>query len=159
MLAPMQGVTNAAVRALFTDSPGGPDVVFTEFMRVRPSASGPRLSATEVRDAKGSTGTTPLVVQLIGRERGPIVEAAKAATRAGAVHLNLNLGCPFGRMNAGRGGALLQRPEALEDILPALRAATLALLFNLRVNMTVNAIMVSTQLSFATLPLWRWLLG
>ncbi|MGI5861895.1 MAG: AEC family transporter [Myxococcales bacterium] len=36
---------------------------------------------------------------------------------------------------------------------------TLALLFGLRLHLVVNAIMVSTLLSFATLPLWRWLVG
>ncbi|HCF60303.1 MAG TPA: hypothetical protein DFS52_20180 [Myxococcales bacterium] len=36
---------------------------------------------------------------------------------------------------------------------------TLALLFGLRLHLVVNAIMVSTLLSFATLPLWRWIVG
>ena len=36
---------------------------------------------------------------------------------------------------------------------------TLALVFGLRVNLTVNAIMFSTVAAFATLPLWRLLLS
>jgi tRNA-dihydrouridine synthase len=39
------------------------------------------------------------------------------------VHLNLNMGCPYGRMNVGCGGGMLERPEALPDILGALRAS------------------------------------
>jgi len=51
--------------------------------------------------------------------------AKKMAKRgAGAVHINLNLGCPYGRMTSGlTGGGMLQRPELLEEIFFALRAA------------------------------------
>jgi tRNA-dihydrouridine synthase len=62
-------------------------------------------------------------VQLIGREREQLVETAHAAQGAGAVHLNLNMGCPYGRMNVGCGGGMLERPEALPSILRALRDA------------------------------------
>jgi tRNA-dihydrouridine synthase B len=122
MLAPMQGVTNRAVRQVFAQWVQ-PDVLFTEFMRVRPGAeSGPsRLSEGDLDDARAHEHGTPLVVQLIGRDRGPLVEAALAAQAAGAVHLNLNMGCPYGRMNVGCGGGMLERPEALPDILHALR--------------------------------------
>ena len=65
----------------------------------------------------------PLVVQLSGRDCGPLVEAAHAAQEAGAVHLNLNMGCPYGRMNVGCGGGMLERPQELPGILAALRAA------------------------------------
>lgn len=124
MLAPMQGVTNRAVRQVFAQWVR-PDVLFTEFMRVRPGAPGGagRLSDGDLEDAKAREHGLPLVVQLIGRDRGPLVEAAVAAQEAGAVHLNLNMGCPYGRMNVGCGGGMLERPEALPDILGALRDA------------------------------------
>ncbi|HEY3449012.1 MAG TPA: tRNA-dihydrouridine synthase family protein [Myxococcales bacterium] len=121
MLAPMQGVTKRDVRALFL-AWVRPDVIFTEFMRVRPSASGSRLSAQDLREAQSAQQGVPLVAQLIGRERAALVEAAEEAQRRGAVHLNLNLGCPFGRMSSGSGGQMLQRPEALREVLPALRS-------------------------------------
>ncbi len=124
MLAPMQGVTNRAVRQVFAESVR-PDVLFTEFMRVRPSASTvrDRLSDGDLDDAKAQEHGVPLVVQLIGRDREPLVEAALAVQGAGAVHLNLNMGCPYGRMNVGCGGGMLERPESLPETLAALREA------------------------------------
>jgi tRNA-dihydrouridine synthase len=122
MLAPMQGVTNRAVRQVFIEWVR-PDVVCTEFMRVRPGGESgpPRLSQSDLDDAQATQGGVPLIVQLIGRDLGPLVEAAKLAQDAGAVHLNLNMGCPYGRMNVGCGGGMLERPEVLPEILHALR--------------------------------------
>ncbi|PZR04170.1 MAG: dihydrouridine synthase [Archangium gephyra] len=122
MLAPMQGVTNRAVRQVFVDWVR-PDVVFSEFMRVKHAEGAQRLSQGDLLDAKPHGKGVPLIVQLIGRDLEPLVEGAHEAQAAGAVHLNLNLGCPYGRMNVGCGGGMLERPEALPDILGALRAA------------------------------------
>ncbi|MBL8910258.1 MAG: tRNA-dihydrouridine synthase family protein [Archangium sp.] len=123
MLAPMQGVTNRAVRQVFVDWVR-PDVVFSEFMRVRPSADATqRLSHGDLLDAKPHGKGVPLIVQLIGRELEPLVEGAREAQAAGATHLNLNMGCPYGRMNVGCGGGMLERPEELPSILRALRDA------------------------------------
>jgi tRNA-dihydrouridine synthase B len=123
MLAPMQGVTNRAVRKVFAQWVR-PDVLFTEFMRVRPgsgTSDRERLSDGDLDDAKPHEHGIPLVVQLIGRDEEPLVEAADAVQDAGAIHLNLNMGCPYGRMNVGCGGGMLERPELLPQILAALR--------------------------------------
>jgi tRNA-dihydrouridine synthase B len=123
MLAPMQGLTNRALRALFIEWVR-PDVVCTEFMRVNPVAAKKRLSPGDLREISPSEGGVPLVVQLIGHGREALVSAAKAAQDAGAVHINLNMGCPYGRMTSGlTGGGMLKRPELLEEIIPALREA------------------------------------
>jgi len=51
-----------------------------------------------------------------------LVAAAEAAQRLGVEHLNLNLGCPFGRMTSNSaGGVLLKDPEKLAVILTTLR--------------------------------------
>ena len=123
MLAPMQGLTNRAMRALFIDWVR-PDTVFTEFMRVNPVAARKRLSTGDLREIAPAEGGIPLVVQLIGHGREALVTAAQAAQAAGAVHLNLNMGCPYGRMTSGlTGGGMLRSPEILEEIIPALRHA------------------------------------
>lgn len=121
MLAPMQGLTNRALRSLFV-SWVRPDVVWTEFMRVNPVSSKKRLMPSDLREIAAEEGGVPLVVQLIGHGREALVSAAQVAQDAGAVHLNLNMGCPYGRMTSGlTGGGMLKRPELLEEILPALR--------------------------------------
>lgn len=123
MLAPMQGLTNRALRALFV-SWVRPDMVWTEFMRVNPVSAKKRLMPSDLREISPSEGGVPLVVQLIGHGREALVSAARSAQDAGAVHLNLNMGCPYGRMTSGlTGGGMLKRPELLEEIIPALREA------------------------------------
>lgn len=123
MLAPMQGLTNRALRSLFVEWVR-PDVVWTEFMRVQPMESKKRLVPSDLKEICPSEGGVPLVVQLVGHGREALVSAAKAAQDAGAVHINLNMGCPYGRMTSGlTGGGMLKRPELLEEIIPALREA------------------------------------
>lgn len=121
MLAPMQGLTNQALRGLFA-SWVQPDTLFTEFMRVAPGATTKRLSAVDLREMAATEQGIPLVVQLIGHGTEALVSAARIAQDAGAAHINLNLGCPFGRMTTGlTGGGILQRPELLQELVPALR--------------------------------------
>jgi tRNA-dihydrouridine synthase len=123
MLAPMQGLTNRALRALFIQWVR-PDTVFTEFMRVNPGGARQPLRAGDLREVAAAEGGVPLVVQLIGHDHEALVAAAQAAQEEGAVHINLNLGCPYGRMTSGlTGGGMLRRPEALAELIPALRRA------------------------------------
>jgi tRNA-dihydrouridine synthase len=123
MLAPMQGLTNRALRKLFIEWVR-PDAVCTEFMRVSAVASKRRLAAGDLREVAAVEGGVPLVVQLIGHGRDALVSAAQAAQVAGARHLNLNMGCPYGRMTSGlTGGGMLRQPEDLTEVIPALRDA------------------------------------
>lgn len=123
MLAPMQGLTNRALRGYFA-ARARPDVLFTEFMRVNAAAAVRRLSAGDLAEIAPAEEGIPLVVQLIGHGREHLVAAAEAAQAAGAAHLNLNLGCPYGRMTSGlTGGGMLRQPESLAELIPALRRA------------------------------------
>lgn len=122
MLAPMQGLTNQALRSLFATWVQ-PDTLFTEFMRVAPGDTVKRLSAPDLREMAAEEHGIPLVVQLIGHGTDALVAAARIAQQNGARHINLNLGCPFGRMTTGlTGGGILQRPELLQELVPALRS-------------------------------------
>ncbi|TSK07406.1 MAG: tRNA-dihydrouridine synthase family protein [Geobacter sp.] len=121
MLAPMQGLTNRALREAFTTWVR-PDVVWTEFMRVNSQSEKKLLMPGDLREIAPAENGVPLVVQLIGHGRDALVAAARTAQNAGAVHINLNMGCPYGRMTSGlTGGGMLKRPELLEEIIPALR--------------------------------------
>lgn len=122
MLAPMQGLTNRAMRALFIDWVR-PDIVFTEFMRVS-NVSRKRLVRNDLEEAASTTGKVPLVAQLVGNNAKAMVAAVRHAETAGVRHINLNMGCPYGRMTtAATGGAMLRQPELLAEIISALRAA------------------------------------
>jgi tRNA-dihydrouridine synthase len=123
MLAPMQGLTNRALRAYFIEHVR-PDVIFTEFMRVNTAPAGAGLTAADLRDVATEQEGVPLVVQLVGHEREALVLAARVAQEAGAAHINLNIGCPYGRMGGGlTGGGMLRRPDNLAEVIPALREA------------------------------------
>jgi tRNA-dihydrouridine synthase len=123
MLAPMQGLTNRALRSYFIEHVR-PDVIFTEFMRVNTAPAGAGLTAVDLRDVATEQEGVPLVVQLVGHERESLVLAARVAQEAGAAHINLNMGCPYGRMGGGlTGGGMLRYPDNLAEIIPALRDA------------------------------------
>lgn len=121
MLAPMQGITNRALRSLYIERVR-PEVVFTEFMRI---ARDSRQVLTATDRAEAAAGcSVPLVVQLIGPASDNLVAAARAAQEQGARHLNLNMGCPFGRLSSSlSGGGMLKAPEALPKLLGDLRRA------------------------------------
>lgn len=122
MLAPMQGLTNATLRDWFIRQVA-PDLVFTEFVRVQ-SQSRKRVGKADLRDVAGHGSSVPLVVQLIGNGAEALAAAAGAVQKVGCQHLNLNLGCPYGRMNTGAtGGELLREPDRLLELLGSLRQA------------------------------------
>jgi len=123
MLAPMQGLTNRALRSYFIEQVR-PDVVFTEFMRVNAAAEVKRLSRADLREMAAEQDGVTLVVQLVGHGADALVSAARAAQEAGAVHINLNMGCPYGRMTSGlTGGGMLKRPADIAAIIKPLRDA------------------------------------
>lgn len=121
MLAPMQGLTNRALRSYFIKQ-ARPDTVFTEFMRVNAAAAVKKLSPSDLREIASTEEGTPLVVQLVGHGRDSLVAASLAAQAAGAIHLNLNMGCPYGRMTSGlTGGGMLKRPADIAEVIKPLR--------------------------------------
>lgn len=122
MLAPMQGLTNRSMRTLFIEWVQ-PDVVFTEFMRVS-SVSRKCLAPRDLQEVVDTRCPTPLIAQLVGNDVLALTSAARIAQAAGARHINLNMGCPYGRMGSGAtGGAMLQKPAPLNELIPALREA------------------------------------
>ena len=148
MLAPLQGLTNRATRALFIDWVR-PDVVFTEFMRVS-SVGRKHLSRNDLKEAASSNGNVPLVAQLVGNNGKALVAAARNAEAAGARHINLNMGCPYGRTTSGAsGGAMLQYPDLLAKMLPALRMA-ISGTFSIKLRAGYN----DPEQIFALLPLF-----
>ena len=60
MLAPIQGITNRAFRAVFAET-AKPDVVFTEFVRVRPRAK-QLIANSDYTEAVATSPGVPLVV-------------------------------------------------------------------------------------------------
>ncbi len=122
MLAPMQGLTNNVLRDWFI-AQVAPDLVFTEFVRAHLQARR-RVARGELAEIAAHQAPVPLVVQLIGNSAEALAAAALQVQQAGCEHLNLNLGCPYGRMTTGAtGGVLLREPARLAELLRSLRQA------------------------------------
>lgn len=121
MLAPMQGLTNRGLRRVYGERVR-PDVLFTEFVRVRPGAARPVATSDFVEATAGVCGI-PLIVQVIGCADEGVVEATAELVAAGVEHINVNMGCPWGRMTSVlAGGGMFRAPETVAPMLRKLRA-------------------------------------
>lgn len=120
MLAPMQGLTNRGMRHVVAQL-GQPDVLFTEFVRVRPGARRV-IAPSDFVEACTTSGDIPLVVQVIGSAEDGVVEATQDLIDRGVRHINVNMGCPYGRMTSVlAGGGMFRHPETVAPMLRALR--------------------------------------
>ncbi len=126
VLAPMEGVTDAPMRAV-----QGADGAFTfavsEFLRVSqtvPRANTFHRHVPELRSAGWTPTGMPVQVQLLGGDPGRMAAAAVYAHEAGANAIDLNFGCPAPTVNRHDGGAtLLKHPTRIRDVVRAVREA------------------------------------
>src|SRR5262245_5754815 len=126
VLAPMEGVTDAPMRAL-QGTAGAFTFAVSEFLRVSQSVPRPAAFLRHVPELRngGCTPTgLPVQVQLLGGGAGRLAAAAGAAHEAGATALDLNFGCPAPTVNRHDGGAtLLKDPRRVREIVRAVRDA------------------------------------
>lgn len=126
ILAPMEGLTDAAMRALLTRV-GGYDWCVTEFLRVTDRLLPPRTflaTCPELTTGGCTAAGTPVHLQLLGSEPALLAENAARAAELGAPAIDLNFGCPAKTVNRHRGGAvLLEEPELVHAIVAAVRRA------------------------------------
>ena len=126
ILAPMEGVTDAPMRALMSEL-GGFTFCVTEFLRVSQSVPGPRVFREHVPEFASGCRTPsglPVQVQLLGGDPDRLAQAAHTAVTAGASAIDLNFGCPVPTVNNHDGGAvLLQHPCRIRAIVESVRSA------------------------------------
>jgi tRNA-dihydrouridine synthase B len=119
-LAPMEGVTHPAFRALIARRPGV-GVVCTEFVRIAATGIGERHLRQQVIRAPGAA----LSVQVMGNHLEHMAEATAIVASAGADIVDLNVGCPAPRVvRKGVGSAMLKDPELLRRVVSCMRART-----------------------------------
>ena len=126
VLAPMEGVVNARMRALLT-AVGGIDRCVTEFVRVTTQLLPPRVFqryCPELQTDSRTPSGTPVYLQLLGSEPLALADNAARAADLGAAGIDLNFGCPAKTVNKHRGGSvLLDEPELIHQIVSAVRRA------------------------------------
>ncbi|HLJ56080.1 MAG TPA: tRNA-dihydrouridine synthase family protein [Chthonomonadaceae bacterium] len=126
ILAPMDGVTDAAMRALQGET-GAFSLAVSEFLRVSQHAPPRHVFLRHVPElATGSRTQTglPVQVQLLGGDPERMAQAALTACEAGATAIDINFGCPAPTVNRHDGGAtLLKFPCRIRAVTAAIRAA------------------------------------
>ena len=126
VLAPMEGVTDVAMRALLSEL-GGFTFCVAEFLRISQAVPGVRVFQKHVPELMHGGMTAaglPVEVQLLGGDPDKLAQAALVSIRAGARAVDLNFGCPARTVNRHDGGAtLLQYPDRIRAIVAAVRVA------------------------------------
>jgi tRNA-dihydrouridine synthase B len=113
----MEGVTHPLMRQLMAEQ-GGLGLLCTEFVRISDQPQSRRHLNKAVVKAPG----LPLSVQVMGRERQRLQEAAVLVQEAGADVIDLNLGCPSPKAaRGGVGAAMLKDRRLLFDVVSGLR--------------------------------------
>jgi tRNA-dihydrouridine synthase B len=103
ILAPMSGVTDAAMRRIASREGAG--LVISEMVASDKLVTGDE----ETRLRAEAPGSGRHVVQLAGCHAGWMSEAARLAQGAGADIIDINMGCPAKRVTGGWAGSALMR--------------------------------------------------
>lgn len=126
VLAPMEGITDAPMRAL-QGATGAFTYAVSEFMRVSNSVIPRRVFQRDVPELACGARTPdgmPVQVQILGGDPDLMAKSALAAVAAGATAVDINFGCPAPTVNRHDGGAsLLQHPCRIREIVAAVRQA------------------------------------
>lgn len=117
-LSPMDGVTDAAFRAIMARH-GRPDVVFTEFTHVQGLLMAPQRL---LRDFEYSEAERPVVAQVYGHTPEHFYQVAHVVCELGFDGLDINMGCPARKVVSRHCGAgLIRKPELARQIIGAVR--------------------------------------
>jgi nifR3 family TIM-barrel protein len=103
LLAPMSGISDLAMRRIARRF--GAALVFSEMVAAETFLQG---DAEASMRADGD-GLAPHAVQLVGREAKALAETARRVVDAGAVVVDINMGCPSRRVSGALAGAALMR--------------------------------------------------
>ena len=119
ILAPMSGVTNRTMRALYR--PFGLGLTVTEFVSSNALKYGSRRTM-EMIDQHGLE--KPVSTQLWGDDPATMALAARVVRECGADIVDINFGCPAPKVTKTNGGsACLRDPDRCEAIMRAVVAA------------------------------------
>lgn len=116
ILAPMADVTDVAFRQIIV-SCGKPDVLFTEFTSCDGLCSEkgrPKL----LPNLKYGENERPIIAQFFGSKPENFYKCAQLAVELGFVGIDINMGCPAGKIIKHDSGAgLIRNPELAKEII------------------------------------------
>ena len=136
VLAPMSGVTNRTMRALY--KPFGFGLTVTEFVSSNALQYGNKRTM-EMIDQHGVE--RPVSTQLWGNDPAVMAYAAKVVRECGADIVDINFGCPAPKVTKTEGGsACLRDPQRCEAIMKAVvDAVDCPVTMKMRLGWTENA--------------------
>lgn len=119
-LAPMAGVTDFAFRAICMEQ--GAALTTSEMISAKALVYGDKKTKSLLFNLPECR---PFAVQLFGHEPEVMARAARIALEeSGADMLDINMGCPVGKIvKSGDGSALMKSPELAADIVAAVKGA------------------------------------
>ena len=120
VLAPMAGVTDAAFRHICREL--GAAMTTTEMVSAKALTYGDKKTKDLLYCIPEDR---PVAVQIFGHEPEVMAEAAaRAAALSGADIVDINMGCPVGKIvKSGDGSALMKTPELAGEIITAVKNA------------------------------------
>ncbi len=123
-LAPMEGVTDAPMRTLLSETSAITHCV-SEFMRVTQQVLPNKIYleyAPELKSFSRTPNGTPVIFQILGGDVDALTASSIRAVELGAKAIDLNFGCPAPTVNRHDGGAtLLKFPDRIYTIISTLR--------------------------------------
>jgi len=120
-LAPMEGYTDSAYRQLIK-SVAPSTIVYTEFTSADGLKYGSQKSFQKI-DFKEIE--RPLIAQIFGKNPEHFAECAKLLEQMGVDGIDINMGCPSGKVVAScHGSALFRHPELAQEIVFQTQKAT-----------------------------------
>ncbi len=146
-LAPMAGVTSAAYRQICAELGAG--LTYTELVSAKALCYQDKKSRQLLRPFPGEA---PFAAQIFGSDISCMAEAAQIAIEAsGADILDINMGCPVGKVvSSGDGAALMRDPEKAARLAEAVvKASSVPVTVKMRRGWdkgSVNAVELSRML-------------
>src|SRR5690606_31301206 len=126
LLAPMEGITDASMRSLQSES-GAFQFCVSEFIRVSHHPVPAKVFSRCIPELENGARTLsgiPVPIQLLGGDPVLVAESAAIAVDCGAQAIDLNFGCPAPTVNRHDGGAtLLKCPARIRAMVRAVRSA------------------------------------
>ena len=117
VVAPMAGVTDRAYREICMNY--GADMCFTEMVSTKGLFYNDKKTATLL---EVSNREQPVYAQIFGHEPEIFSKVSVKAASFGAVGIDINCGCPAGKIIGNNdGGALMKKPQLIYDVICAVK--------------------------------------
>lgn len=129
--APLQGLTDVSFRRLHSTLFGGVDFYYTPFLRIERGL----FRKKDLRDL--SEDQLPnLVPQVLPGSADELKRLCEPIFAKGLKRVDVNIGCPFPPvMSHGRGAALINNPDTLDDVLRGISSLSSEAEFSLKMRL------------------------